>query len=335
MTLNSKTGILPALIGGGEMLAILIGLVIGVGLPMQTSINSRLRAALGSPFLASLVSFGIGTIFLAVMTLMDHRGLLIGTSLISTQPFWLWLGGLLGVIYLTGNIILFPKLGSVQTVIFPVLGQILAGLIIDDFGLFYSPVSQLTVVRGLGALLVLVGVTVTVAGNSWLERVTGQAGLETVEEETPKQAHLMFWRLFGVLTGVLSATQTAVNGHLGQVLGSKIQAAYVSFLVGTLTLIMIVLVVRPPLKFQRSNGKTPWWMWIGGLLGALFVLGNVYLVPVIGTGFAVIIVLIGLMIGSLLIDQFGWLSSEKNPVTLLQIGGLLIMIVGVIIIRIL
>ncbi len=204
-----------------DLIAILIGLVIGIGLPMQTSINSRLRAALGSPFLASLVSFSIGTIFLAVMTLIDHHGLLISGSLISTQPFWLWLGGLLGVIYLTGNIILFPKLGSVQTVIFPVLGQILAGLVIDDLGLFYSPVSQLTLVRGLGALLVLFGVMVTVAGNSWMERITGQAGLETVSNETPKTAHLMVWRLFGVLAGILSATQTAVNGHLGEVLVLK------------------------------------------------------------------------------------------------------------------
>ncbi|GAX05758.1 membrane protein [Secundilactobacillus pentosiphilus] len=335
MTLTVKTGILPALNGGGEMLAILIGLVIGIGLPMQTSINSRLRSALGSPFLASLVSFGIGTAFLAVMTLIDQRSLLIGMPLIRTQPFWLWLGGLLGVIYLTGNIMLFPKLGSVQTVIFPVLGQILAGLLIDDLGLFYSPISQLTVVRGLGALLVIAGVMITVAGNGWLERITGQAGLETVAEETPRAAHLMLWRLFGIFAGVLSATQTAVNGHLGEVLGSKIQAAYVSFLVGTVTLIVIVLVLRPPLMFQRNHGKSPWWMWIGGLLGALFVLGNVYLVPVIGTGFAVIIVLIGLMIGSLLIDQFGWLSSEKNPVTLLQLGGLLVMIIGVVVIRLL
>lgn len=335
MTLTVKAGILPALNGGGEMLAILIGLVIGIGLPMQTSINSRLRSALGSPFLASLVSFSIGTVFLAVMTLMDQHSLLIGMPLIRTQPFWLWLGGLLGVIYLTGNIMLFPKLGSVQTVIFPVLGQILAGLLIDDLGLFYSPVSRLTVVRGLGALLVIAGVTITVAGNGWLERLTGQAGLETVAEETPRAAHLMLWRLFGIFAGVLSATQTAVNGHLGEVLGSKIQAAYVSFLVGTVTLIVIVLVLRPPLTFQRNHGKSPWWMWIGGLLGALFVLGNVYLVPVIGTGFAVIIVLIGLMIGSLLIDQFGWLSSEKNPVTLLQLGGLLVMIIGVMVIRLL
>lgn len=316
------------------MLAILIGLVVGIGLPMQTSINSRLRSALGSPFLASLVSFGIGTAFLAVIILINQHSLLIGMPLIKTQPVWLWFGGSLGVIYLTGNIMLFPKLGSVQTVIFPVLGQVLVGLLIDDFGLFYSPVSRLTVVRGLGALLVVAGVTITVAGNGWLERITGQAGMETVAEEKPKAAHLMLWRLFGIFAGALSATQVAVNGHLGQVLGSKVQAAYVSSLVGTLTLTVIVLVLRPQLKFH-SHGKSLWWMWIGGFLGAMFVSGNVYLMPIIGTGFTVIIVLVGLMIGSLLIDQFGWLSSEKKPVTLLQFGGLLVMIIGVIVIRLL
>ncbi|MDN6213835.1 MAG: DMT family transporter, partial [Lactiplantibacillus plantarum] len=39
-----------------SMLAILVGLAIGIGLPMQTSINSRLRNSVGSPFGASLIS---------------------------------------------------------------------------------------------------------------------------------------------------------------------------------------------------------------------------------------------------------------------------------------
>lgn len=319
------------------MLAIAIGLVIGIGLPMQTSINSKLRAALGSPFWASLVSFGIGTLFLAVMTMIDHRLPWVSMNLVAHQPVWLWLGGLFGVIYLTGNIVLFPKLGSVQTVIMPVLGQILAGLLIDNFGLFYSPTSPLTVLRGLGALLVLLGVIVTVAGDAWLTRRADQASFEESPTiATPHQGNLMMWRLFGVLAGMLSATQTAVNGHLGNVLGSKIQAAYISFLVGTLTLIVIVLILRPP--FQTNQFKTehhPWWIWIGGVLGALFVLGNVYLVPIVGTGLAVIIVLVGLMIGSLLIDQFGWLGSEQHPVSFIQIVGLLVMIAGVTVIRVL
>jgi transporter family-2 protein len=75
-------------------------------------------------------------------------------------------------------------------------------------------------------------------------------------------------------------------------------------------------------------------VWIGGMIGALYVLGNVYLVPVVGTGLAVVIVLVGLMAGSLMIDQFGWFASKKNPISGVQLMGLLVMIVGVVLIRV-
>lgn len=309
------------------MVALLIGLTIGLGLPLQTGINARLRRSVGSPFLASLASFTLGTVFLAVVTLIGDHTLLLPATLIRTQPAWIWLGGLFGVVYLTGNILLFPKLGSVQTVIMPVLGQILMGLLVDNFGWFGSPVNRLTVTRGCGALLVLAGVLVTVALSSWLAN-RGQ----TV---TPKDGrHLWLWRFTGILTGMLSASQTAVNGHLGLVLGSSLKAALISFLIGTILLAVIVLVMRTPLQLHQPVGeRNPWWMWIGGSLGALYVLGNVVLVQLVGTGLAVVIVLVGLMGGSLLIDQFGWLQAPRHPVSLVQMLGLLIMITGVAVIR--
>ncbi|MDN6126400.1 MAG: DMT family transporter, partial [Lactiplantibacillus plantarum] len=64
-----------------SMLAILVGLAIGIGLPMQTSINSRLRNSVGSPFGASLISFAVGTLFLAIMTLIDVHTLGFSTTL--------------------------------------------------------------------------------------------------------------------------------------------------------------------------------------------------------------------------------------------------------------
>lgn len=312
------------------MLAIIVGLAIGIGLPMQTSINSRLRRAIGSPYLASLISFAIGTLFLLVMTWLMRHSLLFSWSLFTSQPWWLWIGGILDVIYLTGNILLFPKLGSVQTVIMPVLGQILAGLLIDNFGWFSSPQKPLSLTRVLGAVLVLLGVLGVVALDGWLERRHDRL------DAAPKtnSGELWLWRAFGVLAGMLSAVQTAINGHLGQVLHSAVAAALVSFLVGTLGLVLVVLVLRPKWQLTAQKRATaPWWIWLGGIVGALFVLGNAFLVPQIGTGLAVVIVLVGLMIGSLLIDQFGWLESQRNPLTLAQLLGLIVMIAGVALIR--
>ncbi len=313
------------------MLAIIIGLVIGVGLPIQTSINSRLKRSVGSPFMASLISFTFGTVFLALITLFKDKTLFFSVKLLSDQPAWLWLGGIFGVIYLTSNILLFPKLGSVQTVIMPILGQIIMGLLIDNFGLFGSLSKPLSVTRLLGALLVLVGVIGAVSINGIIEKRHNR-----ILEKTQEQKSLIVWRLTGVIAGMLSASQTAINGHLGIVLHSTVKAAFISFFVGVITLLIIVLILHPKFQLKRDNNKhNPWWMWIGGVIGAIFVLGNVYLVPIIGTGLAVVIVLVGLMIGSLLIDQFGLFDSKRNPITLAQVLSLLVMIVGVTIIRVL
>jgi len=312
------------------MLAIIIGLAIGVGLPIQTSINSRLRKSVGSPFVASLISFALGTTFLAIITLIKDRSLFIPMALITQQPFWLWFGGILGVIYLTSNILLFPKLGSVQTVIMPILGQIIMGLLIDNFGLFKSLTKPLSLMRFIGAVLVLLGVVGAVSINQIIDKRH-----DRILRGSQVSNNLWPWRLLGILTGMFSASQTAINGHLGVVLNSTVKAAFISFLVGTIVLIVIVATLRPQLRLQKFKQHDPWWIWVGGFIGALFVLGNVYLVPIIGTGLAVVIVLVGLIIGSLLIDQLGLFESQKNPISLAQVVSLLVMILGVAIIRIL
>lgn len=310
------------------MLAILIGIIIGIGLPMQTSINTRLKQTLGSPFLASLTSFSIGTIFLAIITLIISHSLFFSPQIFAEQPVWLWIGGFLGVIYLTSNILLFPKLGSVQTVIFPILGQIIMGLIIDSFGLFHSLFKPMNLTRFFGAILVILGVVCTVAMSNIIRKLHGQVS------DAPKTKGIFFWRLLGIVAGMLGACQTAINGHLGVILKSSVKAAFISFLVGTIALILVNIILRPKLQFMTpTNGKNPWWMWLGGLIGAIFVFGNAFLVPIIGTGLAVVIILVGQMTGSLLVDEFGLLDSKKNPISLIQIVGIIIMISGVALIR--
>ncbi|MFC6323242.1 DMT family transporter [Companilactobacillus baiquanensis] len=307
------------------MLAIAIGLIIGIGLPLQTSINSRLKIALGSPFLASLTSFTIGTILLAIITLIIDHGLFFPIKLFVQQPIWLWIGGIFGVTYLTANILLFPKLGSVQTVIMPILGQIVMGLLIDNFGLFYSLKSPLTITRFFGAILVLLGVIGAVSINELINKRHHRMDSES--------SGLFIWRMFGVIAGMLGAAQSAINGHLGAVLNSTVKAAFLSFFVGTICILLIVIFIHPKLQLNKAKNGNPWWMWIGGIIGGLYILGNVYLVPIIGTGLSVVIILLGLMIGSLIIDQFGILESKRNPVTVAQVLSLLVMISGVALIR--
>lgn len=311
------------------MLAIIIGLAIGIIVPMQTSVNTRLRGVVGSPFTASFISFSIGTVFLVLLTLIVEGNFTLNEALWTTEPRWIWFGGVLGVIFLTGNILLFPKLGGVQTVIMPIFGQVIMGLLIDHFGWFDSAVNRLSPTRLIGAMLVLVGVVGTVALGDWLAKRRQRGQQET---KNLAEVNLTGWRLLGIVTGMMSAMQAAINGHLGSVLDSAIKGALISFVIGTLTLLLVLLLVRPKLQVDRTAPK-PWWMFIGGLIGATFIAGNAFIVPLVGTGVAIIIVTIGLLTGSLLIDRFGWFGAARTPITGVQILSLLVMIGGIVLIR--
>ena len=287
-------------------------------------IKSRLRKKVGSPYNASLVSFVVALLFLSALLLITGQGLHIPLAQLLNEPAWIWIGGICGLVFLTGNILLFSKLGGVQTVVLPVLGQILMGLIIDNFGLFYSQKTPLSVFRIAGAVMVILGVVLVSMAK---ENKTASEKLQKSESTT-----LWIWRAFGIFAGMLSATQIAVNGYLGKVVGSPIKASAISFTVGIIFLAIICIVLHfkngKSESFKNESAKNPWWMWIGGILGGLYILANVYLSRIVGTGMTVIILLIGSTTGGILVDHFGMFESPKKPINAQKILGVLIMILG-------
>ncbi|MDK8497227.1 DMT family transporter [Corynebacterium accolens] len=298
------------------MLWILLGILAGLVLPIQTLVNTRLRASTGTPFSSSMISFAVGTVTLLIVATAVTGGNY-GIAQAFNEPLWIWFGGLLGVVALTGNILLYPHLGAVQTVVLPIAGQVIMGLIVDHFGLFESPQSSLTAVRAIGAIIVLVGVVAVVA--------TPSAATSSKDSATA----LWLWRLAGFIFGCFTASQSAINGHLGQVTGSPVSAALVSFAVGVTALVIVNIVLRWRPRIERPEGKpNPWWMWIGGVLGALFIFGNAALVPQIGTGLTVVAGLLGSMLGSLIIDRV-----SGAPIKSRQVLGIALLLTGVVLIR--
>lgn len=310
------------------LIYLLTGFIVGMGLSAQTGINGRLRKSVGSPFLTSLLSFLISTLFILIWVLMQTGYSWLTVDLFVQQPVWIWFGGLFGCIFLTGNILLFSKLGAVQTVIFPVLGQMIAGVLIDQFGWFGAPVLPMVWHKTLGLILVLVGV-IGVVYYSHHKR-TGQNN--HIQEN--RGLSLWFWRILGICTGACSTLQITINGQLGLVLKSPVRAALISFIVGSVSLFLMVCIQNTKIQISKPDGgKNPWWMWLGGFLGALYVIGNAWISPQIGTGTAVVIGLLGLMSAGLLIDQTGGFQSIKKPVCWQQLLSLAVIFIGVCAIR--
>lgn len=312
-------------------LPVVIGIAVGILLPIQTSVNTKLSDRMGSSFGSTLVSFIISGIMCFVLVLAFNHSLAMGFGALTQDPAWVWLSGIFGVICVAGSIVAMPHIGSVQTVIMTVLGMLVTGLIVDHFSLFYSLQNPLTAARVIGALIVLAGVLIVVAMGNKKSR-------SGISSEGGKSNILRQWlfRLVAICAGVASACQTAVNGYVGAVLESPFKAALLANIVGIIFLIILILVTRS--KFQirnQSSTRFPWWIWLGGIIGTLFMVGNVYLAQTIGTGMAVILTLIGQMGGSLVLDTAGLLGVSKKSLTPNRIIGLVVMIVGASIIQML
>lgn len=302
------------------MLLSLFGLAGGIGMPMQTSINAQLGKRMGSPFIAAMLNFMIGLGALLIITSIWEHGLAIPIGAIMAAPPWILMGGMLAVVFVTGNILLMPRIGSVQTAILPAMGQIFMGTLIDTFGLFESHQRDLTPLRIIGVGLVIAGVLTVILSKA------GSAGPRKKSEEIV--LHVWLWRAFGLITGMCMASQTAVNSHLGIVTDSRLFASVINFTVGTTLLIILNIILWRTKKPGNRSEKAPFWIWTGGLFGVLFVVGNIIAAQTVGTGMAVVILLTGLMIGGLLVDRFGLFRSARRPVGKREILGVLIMICG-------
>ena len=314
------------------MIATGLGIAIGVGFAMQTAINSQLRKFVLSPFKASMISFIVGVLILTVVMLVSGSTLGIPLEIFTNQPYWIWLGGLFGVIGLTTNILLFPRIGSVQAAVIPIFGMIVMGMLIDNFGWFNSIVQPFTTNRVVGVFLLLIGIFLTVV---LTELVKKRRNIANEQDDSKSSLELWIWRIIGTCAGMLMSAQAAINGQLGNVLGSSVHAAFVSFFVGAVILIIVVIVKERSFKdvINPFTKKAPWWVWLGGLFGATYVLVNVYLVSEIGTGPTVILALFGQLTGSVLVERFGLLGSHPGDINKIHVIGLLIMLAGVIMIQ--
>jgi transporter family-2 protein len=136
---------------------LLLALAAGALLPVQAGLNAQLRSSLGSPMAAALVSFLVGTAGLATIAILMRTPLPLGRAWAATG-LWQWSGGLIGAAYVLAAIVLAPRLGAATLIAAVVAGQMLSSLVLDQYGLAGFPVHSLTLVRLVGAALVIAGV---------------------------------------------------------------------------------------------------------------------------------------------------------------------------------
>lgn len=326
------------------MLVLFIVVLTGLLPPLQTAINSRLNGFVGSPLRAALISFSTGALILVLLVVLAFgpAGVLADLAEATRAPAWMWLGGLLGAAIASSSIFAFPRLGSIETALWPLLGSVTASIGVDAAGWLGVDQRPLSFLRVLGALGVLIGVSAASGALVLGRSDSGGPGRGTRAEHPdaergsarplPGTAHPWPWRVLLLVAGAGGGIQGAVNGALGRRIDAPFVAALISFLTGALALALVVGIQaigsRGAPEAERTAGG-PWWMWLGGLLGAVFVTTATFAVPAIGAGPANVATYAGTSASSLLIDRFGWFLAPRKSVAPLQVLGVLLVLLGV------
>lgn len=134
-------------------LVIAIGILGGVAVGLQSPIAGAISERVGGT--ASSLIIHVSGAFLSGVLLVLRGGEQLGNW--RSLTWYMWLGGMFGVVlYLTLSVT-FPRLGATSALILIIMGQLFTGMVLDTFGWLGVAARPFDPLRLLGALIVVAG----------------------------------------------------------------------------------------------------------------------------------------------------------------------------------
>ena len=138
----------------------------------------------------------------------------------------------------------------------------------------------------------------------------------------------ILYYLLPILAGVAITIQSGINSQLRAAIQHPLMAAFISFLVGTVALVILLICSRQAIPTIGTYQEVNWYKFTGGLLGAFVVFVALISVQKIGASNMFILIIAGQLLTAVLMDHFGILGMKVSPVNLQKIIGILLVVVG-------
>jgi len=266
-------------------------LTVGALTALQSRVNGELADMTDSGLQAALVSFGSGWILLSVILLATpsvRRGLAdVGHAVrVGTLRWWQVLGGLLGGFFVAVQSATVPVVGVAIFTVAVVAGQVSNSLVVDRVGLGPAGRQSVTPTRVIAAILALAAVAVAVS-----DRFDGAAEGSLLAVAA------------ALVAGLAIAVQQAINGRVGAAARNAWTAAWVNFTLGTVMLSVALGLAWGLTEFDPGALPTgPWWVYIGGSIGVLFIAAAAWVVQRLGVLLFALLAITGQLIGALVLD---------------------------------
>ncbi|GAB3954675.1 DMT family transporter [Kribbella albertanoniae] len=295
---------------------------IGALFAVQSRLNGGLGELLGDGILAALISFGSGSVILAIAAALvpGIRRALGNVWRAIRDPqnggglrWWQCIGGLCGAWLVTTQSFTVHVLGVAVFIVAVVAGQAGSSLIVDRLGFGPAGRQEFTTLRIVGAGLTVVAVVLAVS-----DQLGHPSGL--------------LLAILPALGGVATAFQQAINGRVAQTAeGGKhgaVAAGAINFWVGFVALLIVFgfdLVLRGAPNPLPSNP----WLYLGGACGVIFMSVAAAVVRVVGVFVLGLGTIAGQLIASLAIDVLA--PAADKPVTFPVVAGTALALAAVVV----
>ncbi len=151
---------------------------------------------------------------------------------------------------------------------------------------------------------------------------------------------MLFVSLFIAIAAVLNTAQSGTSGTLHKQMANPILPGIVTYVTGLTALLVALLLYswlgRAPLPdmAQRGHWTTsgPWWMWTGGLLGAVYVMAMVNVAEKAGAGLFMGISVTASVVMSLIMDHYALLGFKQHTADVPRMIGAGLMVAGLVLI---
>lgn len=138
----------------------------------------------------------------------------------------------------------------------------------------------------------------------------------------------LFPAAMAFMAGMMLPFQAASNGAVGKALGHPLWGALVSLVVSLMLLLPLLWLMKVPAPRIGAALQGPWWLWIGGVVGVLYVASAAAFVPRLGAGGFIVLIVAGQMVAAVAIDHYALMNLPPRPIGFTRVAGVLLLLIG-------
>ncbi len=143
----------------------------------------------------------------------------------------------------------------------------------------------------------------------------------------------LLYILIAIAAGAVLPLQAGLNVQLGKSVQQPIFAAFASFLIGSIGLLIYLYILKFNFASIVQTKTVSPIVWIAGILGAFYVAGVIILAPKLGTALTFSLIVTGQMVISLILDHYGLLGLPVKQINWQRMIGVIFLVAGVLLIR--